>query len=105
MKAKAIIIPQEERTKKGNTVAIRIWKVPKNKEYPEGINYSFQLISEGKRVLGYDNNTCEGHHKHYIKNGKLIKEKEKFENWENTMKKFRKEVKEFEETQNETQEN
>ena len=45
-------------------ISVKAWKVPKSKAYPEGINYTMAFIRDGKRVLGYDNNTFEGHHKH-----------------------------------------
>jgi len=102
MKTRAIIAPQRRVTKKGNIEIIRVWQVPVSKNYPEGINYSFQLISKGKRVLGYDNNTGEGHHKHYLKDGRLVKYKIEFKSWSQVFKKFRKDVKVFED---ENQEN
>lgn len=53
-------------------IEMRIWKVPKSKEYPEGIRYSLVYIRHGKRLVGYDNfggHSKDGnfHHKH-IKN-------------------------------------
>ena len=47
-------------------ISVKAWKVPKSKAYPEGINYTMAFIRDGKRVLGYDNNTFEGHHKHFL---------------------------------------
>lgn len=73
-----------------------VWKVPVSKHYPEGVNYSFQLISKGKRLLGYDNSTGEGHHRHFMKNGKLVKEKVEFRNWQKLFERFQKDVEEFE---------
>ena len=93
--AKEIIPKQRRLTEKGNIISIVAWSVPKSKEYPEGINYSFQLIHKNKRVLGYDNSTFEGHHRHFLKDNKLVKEKIKFRSLKNIYKKFIKEVKEF----------
>ena len=47
-------------------IEVKAWRVPKSKEYPEGINYRMAFIRDGKRILGYDNNTFEGHHKHFF---------------------------------------
>ncbi len=96
MKAEEIIPPQRILTRKGNTVAIRVWKVPISEDYPEGINYSFQMISKDKRVLGYDNNTGEGHHKHFLKDGVLVKEKVAYTHWKEILNEFKYKVKRFE---------
>lgn len=87
---------QTKLTKRGNIISIVAWGVPKSKDYPEGINYSFQLIHKNKRVLGYDNNTNEGHHRHYLKDNKLVKEETKFKDLKTIYDKFVKELKEFE---------
>ena len=49
---------------------IKIWKVKKDKFNPEGFHYSFVLIKNNERILGYDNHERKGHHKH-IKNKEL----------------------------------
>jgi len=36
-------------------VEIKIWKVPRSEEYPEGFKYSLVYVKKGKRILGYDN--------------------------------------------------
>ena len=43
---------------------MKVWKVPKSKDFPDGVKYSFVYIHNGKRVLGYDNERGKGHHKH-----------------------------------------
>ena len=52
-------------------VEVKIWKVPRDKCYPEGYKYSlvFALYDEKSGTfdgdfLRYDNYRCEGHHKH-----------------------------------------
>ncbi|MBC8500206.1 MAG: hypothetical protein ISS25_00025 [Nanoarchaeota archaeon] len=61
------IIPKERRiTKYGDLIIEVAWKVPKSKDKPEGVDYSFQLIHKGKRVVGVDNCTGEGHHFHFF---------------------------------------
>ena len=52
------------------TVAIaelRVWKIPIDSEYPEGLKYSLYLVEKatGKVILGYDNHKPKGHHFHY----------------------------------------
>ncbi|MEK6816589.1 MAG: DUF6516 family protein [Nanoarchaeota archaeon] len=95
-KAKAILPKQRRLTKNGNIVTICAWAVPRSKDYPEGICYSFQLISDGARILGYDNNTHEGHHRHFIKDGKLMKKAIPFDGLAQLFDQFEKEVLEFE---------
>ncbi len=91
------LIPKQTKlTKRGNIVSIVAWKVPKSKDYPDGINYAFAFIRKNKRVIGYDNNTNEGHHRHYIENNKEIKEPIKFKGLEDVYKRFVKEVEKFE---------
>lgn len=48
----------------------RIWEVSRSEKFPEGIKYIFVLVYGGRRILGYDNNLGEGHHRHF-KNEKL----------------------------------
>ena len=96
MKAIPIIKPNRKLTKKGNMVYVALWSVEKSKNYPGGIKYSLALISKGKRVIGYDYNPAEGHHKHYLKEGKLVKENYKFKNMDEIFDKFHKNVKEYE---------
>lgn len=45
-------------------VELKIQKVRRETDYPEGIRYSLVLIRDGKRILGYDNYERKGHHKH-----------------------------------------
>ena len=90
--AKPLIPKQTRLTKKGNIISIVAWEVPKSKDYPEGINYAFALIHKNKRVLGYDNNTSEGHHRHY----KSKKEPIEFKSLENIYNQFVKEIMKFE---------
>jgi len=44
---------------------IKIWQVPKTKDKPYGLKYSFAYISGGERVVGYDNYEGKGDHRHY----------------------------------------
>ena len=48
-------------------MVVKIWKVAKSQNSPEGIDYSLALISpEGERVVGYDNHWPKGHHRHVL---------------------------------------
>lgn len=49
----------------GNTVEIKLWKVPITDDKPHGFKYSLAYIVRGKRVIGYDNSEYKGDHKHY----------------------------------------
>jgi len=48
----------------GDITEIKIWQVPKSKDKPHGMKYSFAYIREGKRLVGYDNAERKGDHKH-----------------------------------------
>lgn len=45
---------------------LKIWKVAKSKDYPEGTKYSlfFVLKDTGEILVGFDNHKPKGHHKH-----------------------------------------
>ncbi|MBN2458381.1 hypothetical protein JXB31_04600 [Candidatus Woesearchaeota archaeon] len=58
------IIKKRIITTKGNLIEVTAWKVPKSLSYPEGIKYSYNLISDGKRIIAIDNYNNEGHHVH-----------------------------------------
>jgi hypothetical protein len=45
-------------------VVIRVWVVPKDNHFPNGIKYSLAFLFNNKRVLGYDNHEGKGHHRH-----------------------------------------
>jgi hypothetical protein len=49
----------------GNTVEIKLWKVPQTPDKPKGYKYSLVYIVEGERVIGYDNSERKGDHRHY----------------------------------------
>lgn len=48
----------------GNTVEIKIWSVPHTELRPHGLKYSLVYIVDRCRVVGYDNETGKGDHKH-----------------------------------------
>lgn len=49
----------------GNTLEIKLWKVPPSRDKPKGYKYSLVYIVEGERVIGYDNSERKGDHRHY----------------------------------------
>ena len=50
----------------GNTVEIKIWKVPISEKMPYGLKYSLVYIVKNRRVIGYDNYRHKGDHRHYL---------------------------------------
>ena len=49
----------------GSVQEIKIWEVPKSKNRPHGLKYSFAYIFGSERVVGYDNAEAKGDHRHY----------------------------------------
>jgi hypothetical protein len=64
MKAKLIYHVKEYQTD-GSMEEIKIWEVPKSKDKPHSLKYSFAYIVEGERIVGYDNAESKGDHRHY----------------------------------------
>ena len=48
----------------GDTIEIKIWKVPVTEDTPSGVKYSLVFIRGGNRVIGYDNAERKGDHRH-----------------------------------------
>ena len=48
-----------------NLIEMKIWKVPVSQNKPYGFKYSLVYIVKGERVIGYDNETGRGDHRHY----------------------------------------
>ena len=65
---RAVLLQHDEVfDEQGWRLVVKIWKVPKSRTSPEGIDYSLALISpEGERVVGYDNHWPKGHHRHFL---------------------------------------
>ena len=53
------------RTAEGLVVESKVWKVPKSNHYPEGVRYSFFAVQAGRVLVGYDNHSPKGHHRHF----------------------------------------
>ena len=65
---RAVLLQHDEVfDEQGWRLVVKIWKLPKSRTSPEGIDYSLALISpEGERVVGYDNHWPKGHHRHVL---------------------------------------
>lgn len=49
----------------GNTVEMKIWRVPASLHMSHGFKYSLVYIVNGERVIGYDNAERKGDHRHF----------------------------------------
>ncbi len=63
---KAALIRHDKVTDElGNTVEIKLWKIPPTPDKQQGYKYSLVYIVAGERVIGYDNSEQKGDHRHY----------------------------------------
>lgn len=63
------LVDYRENTDEKTVISVKIWKVPKSKEFPEQIKYKLQAfnVETGKTILRYDNHNDAHearHHKH-----------------------------------------
>ena len=67
-KRRAVLLQHNEiYDEEGWRMVVKIWKVPRSRNSPDGIDYSLSLISpEGERVVGYDNHWPKRHHRHVL---------------------------------------
>ena len=65
MKAE-LVYHEKKYAEDGSIQEIKIWSMPRSKDKPHGIKYSFAYIVQGKRVVGYDNAEGKGDHRHYL---------------------------------------
>ena len=50
----------------GAIIQIRVWRLPRvTLERPHGLKYSLFYGRHGERIIGYDNETGKGDHRHY----------------------------------------
>jgi hypothetical protein len=50
----------------GAIIQIRVWRLPRaTHERPHGLKYSLFYGRPGERIIGYDNETGKGDHRHY----------------------------------------
>ena len=63
---KAVLIRHDKVTDElGNTVEIKLLKIPPTMDKSKGYKYSLVYIVAGERVIGYDNSEQKGDHRHY----------------------------------------
>jgi hypothetical protein len=66
MAAAELIESQKITLNDGAIVQIRIWRLPQlTAERPHGLKYSLFYGRDGERIVGYDNETGKGDHRHY----------------------------------------
>ncbi|BDA82591.1 hypothetical protein Sa4125_01330 [Aureimonas sp. SA4125] len=50
----------------GSIIQVRVWQLPQpSTERPHGLKYSLFYGRAGQRLVGYDNETGKGDHRHY----------------------------------------
>ncbi len=55
-------------TNKFAVAELKIWKIPKSKDYPSGIKYSLFVVCDGSIIFGFDNHKPKGPHLHLGEN-------------------------------------
>jgi hypothetical protein len=63
MKARLKFYKKEQFGEDG-IIEMKVWELKKDAFYPLGYKYSFVLVKQKKRLLGYDNHERKGSHKH-----------------------------------------
>ncbi len=61
----AKVFHEKIRTAEGIVVELKVWRVSKSQAYPEGVKYSFFAVHAGRVLVGYDNHSPKGHHRHW----------------------------------------
>jgi hypothetical protein len=87
-----VLYELKRETDEGDTIQIKILKLAKQDNYPEGVRYRLALIHKEKRMLGYDNTYPERHHKHGVSSQGLEKTRYAYVDVETLLKDFRKDV-------------
>ena len=65
MAAKPLVL-LKRRNDDGTIIDIKIWQLPTlTTERPHGLKYSLFYGRKGERIVGYDNETGKGDHRHY----------------------------------------
>ena len=59
------ILHEKIRTAEGIIVEFTVWQMTGSVQYPEGFKYSFFAVRNGVVLVGYDNHTPKGHHRHF----------------------------------------
>jgi Family of unknown function (DUF6516) len=73
----------------GAIIQIRVWRLPAaTRERPHGLKYSLFYGRPGERIIGYDNETGKGDHRHY----RDREETYRFTNYETLIRDFMNDV-------------
>lgn len=59
-----LVLHEKITDESGNTIEMKIWRVPVSSHVPHGMKYSLVYIVNGERVIGYDNAEQRGDHRH-----------------------------------------
>lgn len=59
-----LVLHSKDMDEDGNIVEMTVWKVPVTQDKPYGFKYSLVYITNGERVVGYDNSESKGDHRH-----------------------------------------
>jgi len=64
---RAVLIEYQKFMLEGGTIVeVKVWQLPKaTAERPHGLKYSLFYGRPGKRIVGYDNETGKGDHRHH----------------------------------------
>jgi hypothetical protein len=62
----ALLEHQKFTLESGATIELKVWRLPaRTAERPHGLKYSLFYGRPGKRIVGYDNETGKGDHRHF----------------------------------------
>jgi hypothetical protein len=60
-----LVLHEKITDESGNTIEMKVWRVPVSPHMPHGFKYSLVYIVNGERVIGYDNAERRGDHRHF----------------------------------------
>ncbi len=63
--AAGLVIHTKE-IKEDEIVEIKVWRVPRTRNTPDGVKISVVYVKNGKRLIGYDNAEGKGYHRHFM---------------------------------------
>jgi hypothetical protein len=58
------VLHEKIRTADGMIIEFKVWRVSRSAQYPEGFKCSLFAVRDGIVVVGYDNHSPKGHHRH-----------------------------------------
>jgi hypothetical protein len=62
----ADLVIHTKEIKEDEIVEIKVWRVPRTKNMPDGVKISVVYVKNGKRLIGYDNAEGKGYHRHFM---------------------------------------